>query len=362
MNRLGESPVLVVAPSPMSLQQVIVNARELSSSFDEVVAKQPHSFDVDKLASSSSSSQIVHWLGILGQVIEKCSSNEAISNASYQRLLQTHSEHQQQTRLLRQQYQTLQGEQQQSSAAISALHQQIEAIEVQLRDSQGQHQELSAQHEALQQLSANLQTHLDQIETEKTRIEESLEASNARIESLREEVQALVEQLETERQRATALEGNLSQAKDKYRRSKGDLRRSVADVDALRTRLDSAQEQLTNTEQSLTQAQTSLADNRTREEHLFQFIPSLDNKIWANIISKPCHDIERPVLRAAYLVSAIARYTIYKLYSLFSLRNELERVYRSNRNDADFQQAASLIENRVFQKFANKPLTVQRVL
>lgn len=361
MQSLGKSPVLVIVPSPMSLQEVVVNARQLSPTFDDVVTKQPHTFDVEKLESSPSS-QIVHWLSILGQVIEKCKTNETISNASYQRLLQTHSEHQQQTLLLKQQYQTLQEEQQQSSAAISNLHQQIEAIERQLRDSQGQHQELSTQHEALLQLSSSLQTRLDQIESEKTRIEASLEASNTRIETLREEVQALVEQLEMERHRATALEGNLSHTKDKYRRSQGDLRRSVANVAALQTRLDSAQTQLANTEQSLTQAQTSLTDNRTREEHLFQFIPSLDTRMWTNIISKPCHDIERPVLRAAYLVSAIVRYMIYKLYSQLVVRNELEQVYRSNRNDSDFQQAASLIENRVFHKFANKLVTPQKAL
>lgn len=297
----------------------------------------------------------------LRQVIENSSNDHSSLMGNYRGLLKTHQESQEKTQALMRNYEQLEAEQKQLFQSHAELKEQTQKIQKELSTSEEKHHKLEEEHLILQQRCDSLSLRLSEIEKQKKEVEVALDTSTAYVTDLKSKIETLAQQIEGEQQQRANLEADLSKVRKKLSGSQIDLRRSTVRIHTLSQDLKSANQQRSVIQHSLEQSQVSL-DAQKRENQYFQFIPSLSEKIWTSIISNPCNQIDRPILLAAYLISALFRYAIYKLYSRVYLRNELEQTYQSNLDSVSFQQAALLIENRVIQKFTGRHVTVQRAL
>jgi predicted nucleic acid-binding Zn-ribbon protein len=302
------------------------------------------------------------WLQILIEVVSNNAETEKKLGKRCKEFREKHDAYERESAALKRDYESLLQEQTSLLSQCTSLTTQSEEIKAKLaacEENEEKLQELKKRYEGLKESSTQLERRLSQIESEKVAIDGKLTLCNTQIEELEQEVKTLTSSIEESNQRVVALETDLQDAQEQHRASELRLSASVSNVSALRKSLSSVQEELSSTRNSLEQSQSSL-DSQTRDNHFYQFVPSLDQKIWTHLITNKCQEIKNPVLLACYLVSALFRYTVYKLiYSQWLVHNQLCYAYQMHQTSASFRQTTLSIEESVLKTFVAQSMNAQ---
>lgn len=303
------------------------------------------------------------WLQVLIDVVIKSSETEKNLVEERRKLLGKYRAYDEQIGTLKGQAEGLQSQQSILLSQVAQLEAQTKVMEEELETYKGneeEHKKLLAQHEQLKESSEQLTSRLTQIETEKAAIDKKLTACNQQVEELMVRVETLAGTIEESNKKLVELEQTLEAEKKRHDASRLKLSRSKSNVSALRTDLGVTQKELLATRRSLEDSQTSL-DSQTRAAHFYQFIPSLDRKVWTDLFTRKCEKMRSPVLLACYLVSALFRYTVYKLYSQWLVQNQLKLAYEAHSTSGSFKQAISSIETNVLEKFTGQSVRAQQI-